>query len=50
MNDAFLLTERYHWALNDIHEMDWSDFCSYADGAKLMYERERKAQEAAMKG
>jgi hypothetical protein len=50
MHDAFLLTERYQWTMGAISEMDWSDFCAYVAGAKLMYDREQKAQEAANKG
>lgn len=50
MHDAFLLTERYQWTMLAIEEMDWSDFCAYADGAKTMYKREQKAAEDAAKG
>lgn len=49
MSDAFMLTERYHWSFGVICDMDWSDFLIYVEGAKNMYERERKAAEAAAK-
>jgi hypothetical protein len=50
MEDSFLLTERYSWNLTVINDMDWSDFQAFVGGAKNMYEREKKAAEAAAKG
>jgi hypothetical protein len=50
MLDVFMLIERYNWTMHDIDALDWSDYCAIADGAKTMFEKERKAHEAAMKG
>lgn len=50
MFDAFMLIERYNWTMHDIDAMDWSDYIAITDGAKMMFDRERKAAEAAAKG
>jgi hypothetical protein len=50
MMDSFMLIERYNWPMSEIEALDWSDYCAIVDGAKSMYERERKAAEAAAKG
>lgn len=50
MQDSFMLVERYNWTMHDVDLMDWSDYCAFVDGARLMFDRERKAHEAAMKG
>ncbi|BCM87896.1 hypothetical protein [Methylobacterium indicum] len=49
MGDAFLMFERFHWTMEAVEQMDWSDFIDIADGVKLMYKREEDARRAAQR-
>jgi hypothetical protein len=49
MDDAFMMIERWQWTLEPtIHDLDFSDFVSLADGAQRMYEREARARQEAL--
>ncbi len=50
MQDSFMLVERYNWTMGQIDAMDISDYCQFVDGAKKMFDLERKQAEAAAKG
>lgn len=35
--------ERWHWTLDDVEQLDYSDFCIFADAVKTLNERDAEA-------
>jgi hypothetical protein len=38
--DSFPIFERFHWTLEDVEALDFTDFCMIADGVKELNRRD----------
>jgi len=38
--DSFPIFERFHWTLEDVEALDFSDFCLIADGVQALNRRD----------